>query len=317
MKKILFAVLLALLAAAAWWWRERSARDAAPRWRETTVERGAIRETVLSTGVLEPQIRLELASPVAGRVEQVLVNEGDAVARGQIVAWVSSNERATLLDAARARGTGELARWEQLYKPTPVIAPLDGTVIARSLEPGQAVSADKPLLVLSDRLIVRAQVDETDMARIAAGQRAEIRLDAYAQQILPARVEHIAYEAKTVNNVTIYNIEVLPEEAPAFIRSGMSAAVTFVLRQTNDVLILPLEAVAGEGATRKVRVPAGRPKDSPESREVQVGWDDGRMVEIRSGIEEGAKVLVEELNLGERSDPKRTPLSPAPGRRRS
>lgn len=316
MKKYLILTLLVLLAAAGWWWRSRTNGKTAPQWREVVVERGAIRETVLATGVLEPQIRLELASPVAGRLDEVLVREGETVARGQVVAWVSSNERATLLDAARARGPEELARWEQLYKPTPVIAPLDGTVIARNLEPGQAVSADKPLLVLSDRLIVRAQVDETDMARIALGQRAEIRLDAYPQQLLPARVEHIAYESKTVNNVTIYNIEVLPENAPSFIRSGMSAAVTFLLRQTNDVLVLPLEACAGKGAKRTVRVPAEHPNNAPKTHEVEVGWDDGRLVEIRAGLNEGAIVLVEQLNLTDRSDTKRSPLSPMPGRRR-
>lgn len=317
MKKYLILLALALTATAFWWGRARAARRAQPQWREVSVIRGPIRETVLATGVLEPQIRLELASPVAGRLEEVLVREGDAVTRGQIVAWVSSTERATLLDAARAGGAEELARWEQFYKPTPVIAPLDGTVIARNLEPGQSVSPDKPLLVLSDRLIVRAQVDETDMARIALGQRAEIRLDAYPHQVLPGRVEHIAYESKNVNNVTIYNIEVLPEAAPDFIRSGMSAAVTFVLRQTNDVLVLPLEALSGSGPTRTVRVPALQPRGAPEPREVEVGWDDGRQAEIRSGLAEGETVLVEELNLGSATEQKRSPLSPFAARRRN
>ena len=124
MKKFLWILLaLALAAGGWWWWRARAARKAAPVFREIVVERGAIRQTALATGVLEPQTRLELASPVAGRVEEILVREGDAVNRAQVVAWVSSTERATLLDAARARGAEELARWEKLYNPTPVIAP--------------------------------------------------------------------------------------------------------------------------------------------------------------------------------------------------
>lgn len=319
MKKIIvLLVLLAIAGGGWWWWRGRTAEKEAPAYREIAVERGDIRQTVLATGTLEPQIRLELASPVAGRLEEVLVQEGDSVTKGQIVAWVSSTERATLLDAARARGPEELARWEKLYNPTPVIAPLDGTVIARLLEPGQTVASDNPILVLSDRLIVRAQVDETDMARIALQQQAEVRLDAYPEQMLPARVEHIAFESETVNNVTIYNVEVLPQNPPPFIRSGMSAAVTFILRQTNDVLVLPLEALQGSRGTRTVKVPSPTHKEEPETKEVTVGMDDGRTIEIRGGLSEGEHVLMQEYSFGTDSsaNQKSSPLTPRMGRRR-
>lgn len=311
-KTLVIVVLLALAGGGWWWWRGRAAREEAPSFREVPVERGSIRQTVLSTGVLEPQTRLELASPVAGRLEEVLVREGDAVKRGAVVAWVSSTERATLLDAARARGPEELARWEKLYNPTPVIAPLDGTVIARALEPGQSVSADKPVLVLSDRLIVRAQVDETDMARIALQQRAEVRLDAYPEQALPARVEHIAFESKVVNNVTIYNIDVLPENPPPFARSGMSAAVSFIMQETNNVLVLPMEAVQDASGAAQVRLP-GHP---PVTRTVQRGLDDGRLVEITAGLAEGDRVLVPDLQLGASTERKSSPLTPSFSRRR-
>ncbi len=320
MKKILIVLIALALIAGGWAWRRaRAARDNAPAMREVVVERGAIRETVLATGTVEPQNRVALASPVSGRLEEVLPREGDQVQRGQTLALVSSTERATLLDAARARGPEELARWEQLYKPTPVIAPLDGTVIARLLEPGQSVSPDKAILVLSDRLIVRAQVDETDMARIAIGQRTEIRLDAYPRQVLTARVEHIAYESRTVNNVTIYNVEIAPDELPPFVRSGMSAGVTFILRATNDVLVLPAEALRGTRERRTVLVPAAAPRLPPEEREVEVGIDDGRTVELLNGLAEGDRVLVPEVALGTTSGPqKSSPLSPfgGGGRRR-
>ncbi|MCO5044744.1 MAG: HlyD family efflux transporter periplasmic adaptor subunit [Kiritimatiellae bacterium] len=319
MKKITLSLLaLLLLAGGWWWWRGRSATQDTPHYQEIAVQRGNIQETVLATGTLEPQIRLELASPVAGRLEEVLVREGDAVTKGQIVAWVSSTERATLLDAARARGPEELAKWEKLYNPTPVIAPLDGTVIARLLEPGQTVDSSNPILVLSDRLIVRAQVDETDMARIALHQEAEVRLDAYPDQALAARVEHIAYESETVNNVTIYKVEVLPHDPPPFIRSGMSAAVTFIIKQTNNVLVLPIEAVHGQPGKHTVLLPAVHPKLEPTTKEIVTGMDDGRNVEIRSGLAEGDTVLIQRYDFGANSldNQKSSPLSPFGRRRR-
>jgi macrolide-specific efflux system membrane fusion protein len=51
-----------------------------------------------------PQNRLEIKPPIAGRAEEVLVNEGELVKAGQIIAWMSSTDRAALLDAARAQG---------------------------------------------------------------------------------------------------------------------------------------------------------------------------------------------------------------------
>ena len=83
------------------------------------VELKTLRRTVESTGEVRPDNRLEVKSPIAGRIETLLVNEGDLVEKGQIVAWISSTERATLLDTARAKGADELKYWEEIYKAAP------------------------------------------------------------------------------------------------------------------------------------------------------------------------------------------------------
>lgn len=317
MKRIfLWLVAAALIAAGVIWWRSRATRDEKLPMREVAVERGSIRVTVQATGSVEPRNRVELGSPVPGRIEEVLVREGETVERGQVLAWVSSTERATLLDAARARGPDELARWQTLYKPTPVVAPLDGTVIARLLEPGQTSAPDKPIVVLADRLLVRAQVDETDMARIAVGQRAEIRLDAFPRDVFPARVEHIAFESRVVNNVTIYSTEIVPDELPHFARSGMSAAVTFILAETNGVLVLPLDAVRRNRDRATVMIPGATPRDPPVEREIEVGLDDGRRLEVRSGLSEGDRVLAPDLRLAPAAAQKTSPFLPFGGARR-
>lgn len=314
MKKTLIA-LMVLAAAGGGYWKWKSARGAegGPAYRTEEVVRGDLRITILATGVAEPQNRVELNSPVAGRIEDVLVGEGDTVARGQVLAWISSSERVTLLDAARARGMEELKRWEELYKATPLLAPLDGQIIARKLEPGQSASIEKPILVMSDRLIVKAQVDETDMARIAEKQAAEIRLDAYVDRVIPAHVAHIAYEAETVNNVTIYNVDVLPDELPDFVRSGMSASVTFVAASTNQVLLVPLEAVRDSEGGREVLLQGPSAGAPPRTRAVRLGLEDGRQAEVLDGLAEGDKVLVPEVNVSQgEANRKGTPLMPFP-----
>ena len=245
MKRIIYwiigIIIVAGTASAIWFWRARAEKTTP--YQEIRVQRDSLATFVLTTGMAQPQNRLEIKSPVAGRVEESLAREGEKVRKGQILAWMSSTERAALMDAARAKGATELAYWEQLYKPTPLVAPLDGDIIARKIEPGQTVTASDILYVMSDRLIIEAQVDETDIGRIVVGQTADITLDAYPQDVIPSKVDQIAYEAKTVNNVTTYLVDVLPGKVPAFLRSGMTANIKVLTAATNRVLVLPSEAV--------------------------------------------------------------------------
>ena len=140
---------------------------------------GTIRTYITSTAIVQPQNRLELKPPINGRIDKILVKEGERVKVGQIVAWMSSTERAALLDSARAYDEETARYWEDVYKATPLIAPINGDVIVSTDEPGQTVTSSDVVLVLSDQLIVQAQVDETDIGRVKVGQEASISLDAY------------------------------------------------------------------------------------------------------------------------------------------
>jgi len=290
--------LAAVLAAGVGGWMAWGPRSGGPRngkspeYQQVPVQRGDLKVTVQATGVVQPQNRLEIKPPIAGRVEEVLVKEGEPVKKGKVLAWMSSTERAALLDAARAKGPESLAHWEEIYKPAPLIAPLDGTIIGRKVEPGQTVTAQDAVFVLSDRLIILAQVDETDIGQIRLRQGAEVALDAYPEQKITASVDQIGYEAKTVNNVTIYEVDVLPREVPEVMRSGMTANVTFVIEEKQGVLRVPAEAVRREQGQASVRI-AGRPGGSaPEAKPVETGITDGKWVEVVSGLSEGDSVLV-------------------------
>ncbi|MCR4302512.1 MAG: efflux RND transporter periplasmic adaptor subunit, partial [Sulfuricaulis sp.] len=288
-----------------------NARDKAqPLYREVSVTRGDLETTILSTGVVQPRNRLEIKPPIAGRAEQVLVREGETVVKGQMLAWISSTERAALIDAARARGPEELKRWEELYRATPVLAPISGTVILRSVEPGQTFTSSDAVIVMSDRLTIKAQVDETDIARIRLRQRARLMLDAYPNQPFTGTVDQIAYDAKTVNNVTTYEVDVLPENTPSFMRSGMTANVSFVMDSRQDVLLVPSEAVKSRDGNAYVRLPPAKPNGKPEEKQIKTGMNDGRQTEVLEGINEGEKLLVQRLRTGGGSDAASSPLMP-------
>lgn len=297
-------------------WRHKRA-DRASDFQSVRVERGNMKMTVLTTGVVKPQNRLEIKAPIPGRIEQVLAQEGDNVRKGQIIAWLSSTERAALLDAARSKGTTELAYWEELYKPTPLMAPIDGDIIARNIEPGQTVTAQDVLFVMSDRLIIEAQLDETDIGRIAPGQLTEVTLDAYPEETMIGTVDHIAYEAKTVNNVTMYMVDVLPERIPAFLRSGMTANVKVIMAETNNVLLLPSDALLTERGRTVVCLPNPADRASPLSREVETGLSDGKNVQIVGGLNEGDMVLRKAFLKSESNEKTATnPFMPARQQRR-
>lgn len=275
-------------------WKKGSA--GATTYREIPVKRGTIDVTILATGTVAPENRLEIKPPIAGRVEQVLSDEGDEVKQGQVLGWMSSTERAALLDAARARGPAELKRWEEFYNPTPILAPIDGTIILKNVQQGQTFAGTDALFVMSDRLTVKAQVDETDIAQVSLKQNAKITLDAYPQKEFPAHVDKIAYDATTVNNVTTYIIDVLPDQPPEVLRSGMTANVNFLVDSKPDVLLIPSEAVKKKEGKTTVLLKQGRGK--PMEREVTTGLNDGKKTEVVSGLAEGDTVLVAQFKAG-------------------
>lgn len=245
--------------------------------------RGDLAQTVSTIGTVKPQNRLEIKPPINGRVEKILVSEGQEVTVGQILALMSSTERATLIDAARLKGPKEFAYWQRAYKETPLIAPIDGVVIVRDVEPGQTVSTSNAVLVLSDRLIVEADVDETDIGELKEGQSAVIGLDAYPRIKIDAVVDHISYESEIVNNVTIYKVDILPREIPDVFRSGMSANVEVVVKEVKDALLIPSDAVIHEKNKALVRM-HDPSTNTMKKVPIEIGIESEGFTEALSGI---------------------------------
>jgi macrolide-specific efflux system membrane fusion protein len=286
--------ILALLTAGGIWFGTGSNKSTI-QYETSVIVRGDIETYVDASGTVQPQNRLEIKAPIAGRMDEVLVDEGQNVKKGQILAWMSSTERAALLDAARSSSEENVKEWEKLYRPTPVVAPLSGTIISRKVEPGQTFTASDAILIMSDRLTVKAKVDETDIASITVGKNANITLDAYPETKIPAIVDQIAFEATTVNNVTTYIVDVLPGNVPEFMRSGMTANVTFTLETRTNVLLVPNEAIKYKEKIAYVLVPSKN--SNPLEKEITIGITNGRDTEVLSGVNENDKILSPKLSL--------------------
>jgi len=275
-----------------------------------------IRMTVSTTGTVEPRNRLELMPTVAGRIDTIKVREGNRVRSGQVLALMSSTERAAMIDSAKLQSKDAVKYWKNVYKPIPIVAPISGTVIVRSVEPGQSVTTSDAILVLSDRLIVKAQVDETDIGRVKNGQRAYITLDSHQDITVPARVTHIYYESTTVSNVTVYYVVITPDRVPVEFRSGMSASVEIVEKEEKNVLLVPTEAIKYFDGKKVVLLGKGR-GNPPERREIKTGAENDGKVQVLSGITSDDELMIMTKNgVEQKSAGSKNPFMPERPRRK-
>lgn len=278
--------------------------------REIMVTRGAIQTIISTTGTVLPKNRLEVRPPVGGRIESILVKEGQKVKAGQTLAWMSSTERAALLDAARGQGEDKLKYWQDAYKAIALLAPIDAEVIVATTQPGQTVTTADAVIVLSDVLIARAQVDETDIRKVKLGQKAQIILDAYPDTKINAVVGHVYYESATVNNVTVYEVDLIPENIPDFFRSGMNTSINFIEESKEGILVIPVEAVyrdkeesfvliKKEGQSELLRQP------------VRLGITDDKIIEVISGVNEKDVLAIQDKKFVlPKSDVGSSPFTP-------
>jgi len=276
---------------------------------------GDIRQVVQATGQVEPLNKVAILPPVTGRIDKIVVVEGESVKRGQVLAWMSASDRAAILDNARSEGPDVLKKWEEEYKATPIVAPTDGLIISRNVVTGQTVAADTDLYDLSDRLIVFASVDETDLGKIHMRQTADVTVEAYPNKVFQCSVSLIGHQAIKVNNVISYQINLEPQKVPGELRAGMTADVNFIVQLKKDVLWIPNFAVKGqqEGPAKvKVLTQPGKP---PEDRDIVLGISDGVKVEVVSGLEEGETIVIPGLDLPKAQSGGPMSMTGSPGQR--
>jgi membrane fusion protein, macrolide-specific efflux system len=119
-----------------------------------------------------------------------------------------------------------------------------------------------------------------------------ITLDAYPDIKVKGAVNHIYYEAQVISNVSIYNVDILPDKVPAEFRSGMTAEATVLEASHENVLILPLTAVKQDKEGKYVLIDQGK-EQKPEQRRIETGLTNDTNVEIISGLSTTDKVVVQ------------------------
>ncbi|MBI4679250.1 MAG: HlyD family efflux transporter periplasmic adaptor subunit [Elusimicrobia bacterium] len=257
------------------------------------VEKGEFVVKTQAAGVVEPENKVPIMPAFSGRIEVILVREGDTVQKGDVLAWMSSSERVALLDSAAVRGaSAEEARMvDDAYRMIPLVAPIHGEVIKRAVEPGQPVSPNQNAFTVSDRLIVKTFVDESDIGKVRAGQSAEFILDAYLKERRQGKVVAIAYDSTTQNNVTVYEVKLRPQNGVSRMRSGMTAEVYIEIEKKVGVVFVPKRAVKHKEDGTVVML-AKTPGAPLIEQKVSLGASNEKFSEILSGVSAGDTVMM-------------------------
>ena len=183
-----------------------------------------------------------------------------------------------------------------------VRAPAGGTLLERFVNPGDPVvpltsyQAGTDLASIAEMrdLIFRGTVDEIDVGKLKEGLPARLKVGALPDTEVRGRLTRIAPQAIEKDNAKLFEVEIeLDPGQEVVLRSGYSANVDLVIREKDDVVLVPERLVTFEDGGKKafVEVPAAKPGDPPRKVEIATGLSDGLNLEVLSGIEAGAKVI--------------------------
>jgi len=289
-----------------------------------TVQRGNITRIVSVTGSLSCQASQEVKFSKAGRIKEIVVEEGDYVKEGEILATLEDEEeRLSLVQAENALKEAESElESARLSSPKNVIekkerqlkerklelqlkrkdledtvlkAPFSGMVSKTYVEKGEivageAVSGSKAILRLIDtsRLFAEVAADEVDIAQLRLGQRAQVTIDAYPDEIFPGKVVYVAPETTTAQGLVVVEVKIELEKADPRLKPGFTASADIITDEAKNVLLLPVEAVSETERGNFVMVSEDH---NPTQRKVTLGISDGTNVEIKRGLEEGETVF--------------------------
>jgi HlyD family secretion protein len=207
-------------------------------------------------------------------------------------------------------------------KYTVIRSPVNGIVIARSVEVGQTVTASfqTPMLYLIALDLTHMQVDtnvsEADIGGIAAGKPAEFTVDAYPGEQFHGTVKQVRNSPLNIQNVVTYDVVVGVDNSDLRLKPGMTANVTIVVAQKDSILKIPNAALRfvppgtarrtadpARGSSQPTRIEgapkAGRavwregPSGDPEPVPLQLGVSDGTFTEVLGdALKEGDPVIV-------------------------
>jgi HlyD family secretion protein len=220
---------------------------------------------------------------------------------------------ATLLSAQATATVSKatLGSQRSTLEKTRILSPIDGIVLARSVEPGQTITAGFSTPVLFKltedlrRMELLVYVDEADIGRVREGMAATFTVDAYPDKTFPSKVLSLRNEPHEEDNVVTYEAVLEVNNDELLLRPGMTATATIVSDVRHGVLGVPNAALrfapaqldpsqAAKPGEHRVWVLRG---EKLQPIPVKTGVSDGRMTEVREGaLKEGMELVTDAIS---------------------
>ncbi|MEO0972009.1 MAG: efflux RND transporter periplasmic adaptor subunit [Pseudomonadota bacterium] len=288
------------------------------------VQRGDIFAVYSATGSLEAERDAQVVAKVEGQIVEILVEEGDRVKAGDVLARLDGDQ--LRLELARARASlekleAEYARNQALHAKglvtkeaydtiafdvrasradaelsalrlsyTQIRAPIDGVVSERMVKVGNTITANTETFRVTDLepLITELFVPEREFQKLAAGQMAQVRVDALGEEPFAGRIARIA---PVIDPATAtFKVTVETTDPQGRLSPGMFARIDVVYDVHEHALQVPRDALV-EGVDDEAVFVVGD-GDQAERRTVRTGLENGGHVEIVDGLEFGEEVIV-------------------------
>ncbi len=290
----------------------------------TTVGLAAAGDGPLVSGTVRARQEANLAFAVPGRLSRITVNEGDRVARGQVLAQLEPVEVDAGAAAARAelvRAEADLARQRELFakgwvakaridaaeatasaaraqvasrsfaqRYARIVAPASGVVLARTAEAGQIVAAGTPILTVSQAgggYVLRVALTDGQLAALRVGQMASVTLPALSRTPVAARVIELGGRGDARTGTFEAELALPPLAA---LRSGMLGEARLPATASATALAVPASAVF-QARADEAFVFVVDDQSKARARRIAIGRITNRDVEVLTGLTAGDRVI--------------------------
>jgi HlyD family secretion protein len=206
-------------------------------------------------------------------------------------------------EAQVAQNQASLKSLEEQNSYTTLTAPIDGEVLSRDVEVGDAVSS---ILVLGStatlvmtigdtrQVYVNGKVDEADIASVYLGQPARIRIESFKNKTFAGKVTRIAPLGVEKDNVTTFEVRVSIDNPNLEIKANMTANAEILSQEHKNALSVPEQALVYDAKKNAfVDVPDAKAKNGLRRVAVKAGIANGSRTEILSGLNEGQTVYLQ------------------------
>jgi HlyD family secretion protein len=202
-----------------------------------------------------------------------------------------------------AEDQANLKQLEEQLSYTDIVSPIDGIVLSRDVQMGDAVSSILVLgstatlvMTLGDtsEVYVKGKVDESDIGKVYLGQRARIKVESFKDKTFDGKVTKISPMGVEKDNVTTFEVRVSIQNPGGELKAEMTANAEIILEEHKNVLQIPEGAIIYDKDKKaSVEIPDPKGKDGKDKVAVNIGISNGAKTEVLSGLKEGAQVVLQ------------------------